>query len=471
MSLLPPADDHQRLSELAPEVAAAVVRVAGDIALVIGEDGVIRSVADGGLPLDHQGASWVGRRWAETVTAPTRRKVELLLQEAQAHGVSRRRELSHPGSQGGEIPMSWAALRLGEDGPLLAVGRDLRAVSAIQQKFVDVQQELERGYWKRRQAESHYQLMFQVAHDAVLVLDAETMAVVEANASAGRLFRPDAPSWVGQDLRRLIESTLQPVFDELLSTARATGRAAERRLRVAACGTPIDVSATPLRTDSRMCLLLRARNADPGEPTAVQDFIARTPDAVAVTDSAGRVSWGNAAFLALCGAAEIEQVKGRSLAETLGDQQQQWPALLARVRSRGIIGQASVMIRPAGAAPLLADLSAALLAEGDQEHIGITLRPQAGTPLAPGVASGRLLDLSEMLSAIGETSLPELLAESALRVETQFIEVALQHANGSIDLAADLLRISPDSLVLRMRLLGLPDPGGARNAGHHPLLN
>ena len=42
--------------------------------------------------------------------------------------------------------MAFTALRLGPDGPALAVGHDLRAVALMQQRFMHVQQELERGY-------------------------------------------------------------------------------------------------------------------------------------------------------------------------------------------------------------------------------------------------------------------------------------------------------------------------------------
>ena len=88
------------LSELAPEVASTVVRVAGDIALVIGPDGLIRSVAEGNLPLHAERDAWVGRPWADTVSAHTRNKVTLLLEEAQRHGVSRRREPRHAAAAG-----------------------------------------------------------------------------------------------------------------------------------------------------------------------------------------------------------------------------------------------------------------------------------------------------------------------------------------------------------------------------------
>jgi hypothetical protein len=42
--------------------------------------------------------------------------------------------------------VAYTALRLGPDGPSLAVGHDLRSVARIQQRFLLVQQELERGY-------------------------------------------------------------------------------------------------------------------------------------------------------------------------------------------------------------------------------------------------------------------------------------------------------------------------------------
>ena len=77
----------------------------------------------------------MGRHWVDTVTGETRRKIELLLNEARAGGFSRSREVNHPSPSGPDIPVAYAAVQLGEGGPVLAVGRDLRAVAAIQQRF------------------------------------------------------------------------------------------------------------------------------------------------------------------------------------------------------------------------------------------------------------------------------------------------------------------------------------------------
>lgn len=456
-----PEDRANQLSELAPEVASTVVRVAGDIALVIGDDGVIRSVAESGAQL-RDGGDWIGKAWSDTVGDAARQKVELLLQEAQRHGVSQRRELTHPSGSGGEIPVSWAAVRLGERGPVLAVGRDLRAVSAIQQRFLDAQQELEREYWQRRQADSRYRQLFQVANDAVVVLDAERLDVIEANPAAMRLLGLGS-----ERLHSCFEAAGLPVLDELLNNARASGRAAEVRLRAAGSGAPLDLSATPFRSDGRLCLLLRARRSDAAraDPQATRDFIVQTPDAVVVTDSAGRVLWANPAFVELCQVASESRLRGIQLAEALGGDLLQWSTVLARVRTRGIVGQSTVSLRPAGSPALLASVSAALLAEGDQEHIGFTLRLDAATAAPVGSHEELGQDMGQLTHHLGRLSLDELLGEASRMAELHFVQAAVRSAGGRIDVAAEILRVSPSQLAARMQELGLSASSWAGQPG------
>jgi transcriptional regulator PpsR len=450
----------QALADLAPEIASTVVRVAGDIALVIGNDGVIATVAAGSLPLGGDDTTWVGQPWADVVSADTRSKAASLLQEAAQHGVSRRRELNHPAVEGGTIPVSWAAVRLGDNGPLLAVGRDLRAVAAIQQRFIEVQRDLERGYWQRREADVHYRMLFHVATDAVLVLDADRMTVIEANPAAAVLFDRPVPDLVGSPLNPLIGEALRAALDELLLTARASGHAAERRLRVAWSDATIDVSATPFRTDEQRCLLLRARHAEPsaGDDRSALSFIAQTPDSVVVTDAFGRVLWTNPAFAELCNALDKSQLKGRMIADALGDTEPDWPTLVARVRARGIVSGVTMTLRAPGVPVQRLDVCAALLADGDQEHIGFTLRTLQ-TPVRPSESGDCLAaDVSAAAQRLGHAPLPELLSEIGRVVETHLVQKAMQASGGRIDGAADLLRVSVQQLVTRMDQLGMPLP-------------
>lgn len=153
MTALPakPADltELAVLAQYAPHLARAFASLACDIALVLDDHGVITAIAhNDARSLADASAGWVGQAMVDTVTRETRHKVEQLLADAAATGLARRREVNLlPPPGGGErVAVAYTALRLGTDGPALAVGQDLRAVARMQQRFVRVQQELERGY-------------------------------------------------------------------------------------------------------------------------------------------------------------------------------------------------------------------------------------------------------------------------------------------------------------------------------------
>lgn len=134
------------LAPWAPELAETFVALSCDLALLLDDAGVIRRIAqDPARPIAPEG--WIGQTWAATVAADSRAKTERMLADVNACGSARRRELNHPAAVGGETAMAYAAVRLGRQGPTLVVGHDLRESMAMQQRFVDAQQALERSYW------------------------------------------------------------------------------------------------------------------------------------------------------------------------------------------------------------------------------------------------------------------------------------------------------------------------------------
>ena len=479
MSPSPPdMADLGALAGLAPALATTFASIASDIALVIDADGVIRSVALGDAPISRQVGHWVGLPFIDTVTQGTRGKITQLLDEVDATGVSRRREVNLPGAEGLEIPVAFAAIRLGANGPVLAVGRDLRAIAAIQQRFVEAQQELERDYWRQRQAEGRYRLLFQVATDAVMVVDATSLTIVEANRAAAELFGCAADQLVGLAATVGIDPASRPAVDQLLVTARSTGRPAEIRARLGAQSPAllmplVDVSATPFRTaaegSSQQLLLVRVRSAEPrsGDTThRFSQFVENTPDAVVITDSAGRVHSANQAFMNLCPAGLTDaQLRGRTLSEVLGDPSHRLAALVGEVRRNGIASHVRAPVgslggERAGATALEVEVSAALLAEGDQECIGFTLRRQdalAALPVPP--LDGLVAAIETLAAQLGRVSLPELMQEATHVAERHLIQTALERSRGQVATAAAWLGITVDSLVLRLRRHGLAVPG------------
>lgn len=464
----PPAPDLSALSPLASELASTIARVSSDIALVIDSDGVISTVAEGSSALGPASGSWVGQRWVDTASSSTRKKIQLLLDEATAGGVARRREVSHPGGQGDEIPVAWSAIRLGAGGPVLAVGRDLRAVAAIQQRFIEAQQDMERQYWTRRQAETRYQQLFQVASDAVLVVDAVTLQVLDANGAVPALLGVQVDAVAGCALTDLLPASIRAAVGELLLGARTSGRAGEIRVRAAAGEPALDISATPFRAGDQHQMLVRARrdtlfDADSRAMARMAEFVELTPDAVVITDSAGAILMANPAFLRLARQTDEAQVRGKPLPQLLFDAHGGWARLIARTCTHGIVPNAMLEVGTAetrlGSAArghtLSVQVAAALMPEGEQTCLGFLLRPHLAARVAP--AAAELID--DLLDQVGRVPLADLLAEVGHRAERLLIGEALVRTGGVPGVAADALGLTPEALALRMKRHRLAAPG------------
>lgn len=468
------ASDLGALAPLADQVAETMARVASDVALVIDGQGIVRRVAEGGRSLPASCGAWVGQRWVDTASADSRRKIELLLDELQSSGVTQRREVNHPGRDGDDMPMAWTAIRLGAQGPVVAVGRDLRAVAAIQRRFMDAQHEMELDYWQRRHADQRYRLMFQVARDAVLAVDASSFEVIEANPAARSLLGAGLPagtSLIGRMLPKLLPDGARAAAAELLLTARTVGRAAEIPLRLAAGAPAGSLSATPFRVGDRQQLLVWLRTgsgagagqegdvdadgaADGSLPASMRGFVESTPDAVVITDSAGCVEVANPAFLRLVQHGSEARIKGRPLHELVTDRDGSWRALVARTRLQGLCTHVPLRLMH-GSVSIDVQASSALLADGDQEHLGFTLRMSepALRPVAPSASGWPVL--ARLQAQVGLSTLDELMHEGQRALERRLIVTALRRGGTQLGTAASLLGLSAQALRARMQGLGL----------------
>ncbi len=210
---------RKTLGGLDAEAAAAVISAASDIALVLDRDGVIRDLAFGSEELSREDyGKWLGQPWADTVTAESRAKVEAMLRDAQAKVPPRWRHVNHPSSRGADVPVVYSAVQVGDEGRVVAVGRDLRSIAALQQRLVEAQQSMERDYWRLRHVETRYRLLFQMASEAVLIVDATTQKVVEANPAAAQL--------LGENERRIVG---RPFLDAVRAESDAGHPGAARR--------------------------------------------------------------------------------------------------------------------------------------------------------------------------------------------------------------------------------------------------
>ena len=113
----------------------------------------------------------MGKRLADTVTDESRSKAEALVADALSQQEPRWRHLNHPRTSGPEVPILYAAVQAGTPGRIVVFGRNLRTVSTLQRRLVDAQQSMERDYARIRHVETRYRLLFEMAPDAVLIVD------------------------------------------------------------------------------------------------------------------------------------------------------------------------------------------------------------------------------------------------------------------------------------------------------------
>lgn len=459
----------ESLGELDAESVGSLILAAADVAVIVDRDGVIRDLGFGSeeLAAEWQGR-WLGRRWADTVTAESRNKIDAMLAEAASLAAPRWRQVNHPSSRGADVPVIYAAVQLGRRGRTVAVGRDLRPTAVLQQRLIDVQQSMERDYSRLRHVETRYRLLFEITAEPVLIVDALTQRVIEANPAAGQAFEPSARRLAGRQFPEGFDTQSMQAIQALLAVVRATGRADEARVRSLDGKREWVVSASLFRQDAASLFLVRI------VPPAAESTVlhARTrarllrlvetgPDAFVVTGRDGRILTANASFLDLAQLATEEQARGESLDRWLGRPGVDLSVLLANLRQHGTVRLFATTLRGEYGATSDIEVSASSVDDGEDAGFGFAIR-NVGRRLPAIGSTARELPRSveQLAELVGRVPLKDLVRETTDVIERLCIEAALELTGDNRASAAEILGLSRQSLYVKLRRYGLGELAG-----------
>ncbi|HEV7457730.1 MAG TPA: transcriptional regulator PpsR [Roseococcus sp.] len=455
----------QSLGVMDAEAASRLIAAAADATLVMDGAGVIRDMAFGNADLAAAlggRKAWLGRVLADAVAEDSRSKVHDMLGEASAQDMPRWRHLNLRAADGASLPLLCAANRLPGTDRVVLFARDLRLLASLQQRLVEAQQAMEREYGRLRQAETRYRLLFQMSGEPVMVLDAASLRVLEANLAADRIFgaQPSFLDAFAPEDRARVEA--------LLATVRAAGTAEERRVSMQGTGREALLSASLLRHERSSLFLVRlaflggeaGESHIPESRARLADFVESTPDAFVLTAADGRIITANPAFLELAQLPNEATARGEELSRFLGRQAVELDVLLAQVRGRGPVRLFRTRIRGDQGAEAEVEVSAASVLDGGQQCFGFTIRDigprpapvDAGPPTLPA-AAGQLTEL------VGRVPLKELVREATDVIEKLAIEAALELTNNNRASAAEMLGLSRQSLYVKLRRYGIGDLG------------
>lgn len=443
-----------------------------DIRLTLDLDGVIREAAVSDAFAGESVAAWVGRPWGETVDGASGERLRRLLEGALATGVGAFGQIVQRFPSGRELPIEYTTVRLGGGAGLLAIGKSLRAVTELQMRLVEAQRAMERDYWKLREVETRYRLLFNASSDAVLLLKADTLGIVELNPAAARalgLAGQRAGGWDREHLLNAVPAGERSDFEAMLRRAEGQGKAPGILLHLGAERSPWRVRASLMPTEQGAHFLVQLAPAgavlltsDQREEVPIELLVEHGPDGFAVVDRDGTLLRANRAFLDLVQVGPETAVIGQPLGRWLGRPGADSTVLLANVQRLGVVRRFATRLLGELGTETEVEISAVGNAEAAVGVIGLFVRDLVTRlpPPSKGGAIGRLLDsISEQ---VGKTPLRTLVSETVHAVERHYIQAALDLTGGNRTAAAEILGLSRQSLYVKLSRYGLEaEPGGA----------
>lgn len=457
---------NEALGGIDAETAGAMVALASDIALVVDGHGVILDAAFGELgSLKIASRDWIGQRWADLVTVDSRQKIEETLRDATHRSPTRWRHVNHMASEGREIPVRYSALRFGPEGRIFAVGRDLRPLAALQERLAEAQQGIEREYARIRNAERRYRVLFQLAGEAVLIVDAAGERILEANPAAAAL--------LGVELKKLPRQAFSDLFTEqsrqtarsFLAAARVAQRVDNVHVHLERDQNGVLLTGSPYRQDGGTHLLvLLSRLGEAGAARSTEDanvlrFVEVMPEAFIVTDSDRRILTANAAFLDLIQATTVQQVRGEPIERWIGRPGVEIDVLFANLRTHGAVRRFSTVVRGEYGASEDVEIAAASLA-GAPPCIGLAIRT-GGWRDGREALGGRELPrtVEQFTQLVGRVPMKNLVHETTDLIERLCIQAALELTKDNRASAAEMLGLSRQAFYSKLRRYGLGDLG------------
>ena len=439
-------------------LAARVIAATGDVALIIDAGGIVRDVALGSGDIAIEGVeAWLDRPWIDTVTSESRTKIADLLRDAPNRAGARWRQVNHPLGTG-DLPIRYLTLDTGRDGTVVAIGRDLRAAAAMQQRLLAAQQSIERDYVRLRQAEARYRLLFDESAEAVLIADAATRRIVEANPAALAL----AGARIGEPLAGLFDDATRDAASTLLGAVAATPGHAPVHVALANGGAA-QLAAALFRNDRTTFFLVRlisdtAADAPLAADARLVDVLDRLPDAFVLTDDTLAIVAENAAFLDLAQVARRGELRGAPLSRFLGRPGIDLGLLVQQLRDHGAVRNFMTVARGALGHDETVEVSAVATGTTAEPAFGFSLRTRRAATDSTGPAPPRSVE--QLTELVGRVPLKDIVRESTDLIERLCIEAALVHSGDNRASAAEILGLSRQSLYSKLHRHGLGNLGG-----------
>jgi transcriptional regulator PpsR len=440
-----------------------------DVTLLLDMDGVIREATLSPAMQAESVDGWLGRPWVEIAGDVGGDKVKRMVEDARASGISAFRQINQRFPSGLELPIEFTTVLLGGRAGMLAIGKNLQAVAELQSRLIAAQQTMERDYWKLREIETRYRLVFDASDEAVVIVSPANLRIVEANRAAVEALnssRRRNEDLAGREFLHDVASEDREAVREMLNRVRERGKALSILVHLGPDAKSWMLRGSLIASDPGHVFLLQftaaanapvEREQDAG--STVEKLIDRLPDGFVALDQTGIIQHANQAFLDLVQIGSKGSAIGESLGRWLWQPGADLNALLANIERHGTVRLFTTTVRGELGTDTEIEISAAQNDDEEQKYIGVLLRNVARR--LPVYGEGDMLRsaLGSASEQIGKSSLRKLVKNAVSIVEQHYVKQALELAGGNRTATAELLGLSRQSLYAKLNLYGLDDKG------------
>lgn len=430
---------------------------AGDFMLAIDESGVIRDIAVN--VRDHSFANmWIGKRWSDTVTVESQSKIAQLLSSGAASGAVWR-QVNHM-HDGDDVPVSYKVITPESGGWKLAIGRDLRSISVLQQRLLKTQQSMERDYLHLRQTETRYRLLFDNISYPVLIADAEGHDIQQANRACHALVGAAPGTLEGKNLLSLVHPDYRDDLVAYIGAVTVNSQTVPANVRLMGRTGSVKIAASAFRQSGKQYWLVNIDDGlheVPGKQSDryVLDVVEKMPDAFVLTDEKQAIIVANRAFAELVQAGSVEQLLGVSLSRFVGRPDVDVGLLKKQLKDHQNVRNFSSIINDLNGGEEPVEISAIMI-DHEQPLFGYSVRGigrrERDLPKSRNEFPRSVEQLTEL---VGRKTLKEIVRESTDLIERMCIEAALVHTADNRASAAEILGLSRQSLYSKLHRHGL----------------
>jgi len=421
-----------------------------DITLTLDVEGVIRNAVPAEALAEESLEAWSGRRFADIIDPGADRAILLSIENMRENGASTCFQVKQRFPSGREFPMEYTAISLGDNAGFVAVGRNLQIVSDLQSRLQLAQQAREQDYWRIREVETRYRMLFDASNDAVVLVAVADLRIIEANLAAEQNFG----LFPGGDFRARMQERDKKAFRAMLDKVREQGRAPGMALHLSMFAESCSVRASMTSTDAGQAYLLQIA-AMAGKETAAErsaqfamsSVVQRLPQGFVFIDRSGVILSANEAFLDMAQLPSEAAARGKNLKLWMNDPGADISVVLNLLRKHGSVRRMAARLDGALGATTCVEVSAVGDKPEDFEVAGLLLNEAAGFSQARAPSAGR----EEGMPTTAETSLDQIVRSSTEALERKTIVAALERFEGNRTSAAKYLGLSRQSLHAKLR--------------------